>query len=1238
MNIGLTAEEALGAARVYTKKTVKGMGAIKGSPCMIKKVYLNETDRRTEVTYTWEGTDGSSNDTLMYVPWGINGISIVDVTINADNQFVFKTSDGNTLNPVDIPIPDVPLSKKDGNAIVKLDDGFYVANTGVLISNEGDNILENLEDGLYVGEISVSTVKTETNDTKLILSRKNKVFKEVLLPGDKQLENGSLVNFGEKLEKTYFQYSVNGTDIKVYVENKVEDELQNNELVFDKNLLPIGVVTISDDKTFFSFTDNYNNVLECPLSTVEEKLVLIHEAGLNLVLNVKNNPNSIYISFKELDDRLTDIENKLVDLQLYKFPNVIIHGNPTINNGQISNFSSDNYLAFPFLVDFGDRDFTINMAFTTGADVINQQNIIDGRYGLALAIKDKHFVLALSSNGQSWDIGVVDGTYEVKPETNYYLKLTFNRLEYRLSYSLDKEVYTDDIVKVASQRPYPVQTYIGIGDLGTDIPKPFGGIINMNYSDVYVGSTLIWQGMDDVGLATRLSVDLENIDAAGVSRIEAIADLEANKELIKILDRLYSLGSIGANLINPIYVDGNEVYKNNGITFTIQEDGGINAYGALTEAQSIFKVNGDNSDTTKDTRCSLEEGKYLLKCCPTGGSASTYYVKIKDTTKNTDYFDYGEGVLIEVSKGEVVNLDIQIIILTSLSSSKVFKPSIVNIYSNNYKYEDYVKPSRPIWTIDADVVNKLPRDLKYTTDANNCYAKELKYTTDTCGKQDVFLLKSGSTNLPFTESCICIAYSSFTDIDNTRSVVNVAYKLTDLVNCEIAIRSGNLDYSTGNVTWGSWTKLPSSVAVDSLNDRLNKAVNNEYIGVNLLGINLPNINSGTYGNITVDKRTEKSLLGVVLINIPKSTDKVTQNVALNLSDTSNKDLRGLDLFLSGCPKNGGSTKYCLEFGYTYDAEQGDWNYLYDTGDGVRIPSEVTTGMDEWSIELRVMKDAVLGSTQLSFKPMLVEVNKDGTHNTSFIPALYNNRDLTFNALDSISKAATSVKSLNEAIPTRMGYNISNAIGFFQCYTTYKGYTGLYLIFARYYKKNSRSAIVNQFIMTAGSSKVYTRFGTSNDGGTTYNWDDENELATVNYVDIKSRSILDFMGQVNVGNTSGSEASLDFVGENIEDSKYNIYHFEVEVYPTDGGSSMKMMLASIDFYINELRSIPNVGTYIPLSGPFEGCYINLRTPSVSYNAEADEYTTTFSVSFGKASFVNLPSNTFSNLFVRGSARI
>lgn len=296
--------------------------------------------------------------------------------------------------------------------------------------------------------------------------------------------------------------------------------------------------------------------------------------------NVNANITTLSDGLQETDNRVTENSNdidalteKVAEIELFKFPNAVIMGDPTINNGQVSGFSVDNYLVFPFILDVGDRNFQIDFAFTTGSDVTTQQNVLDSKFGIALAIANGKGLMAVSGNGTNWT-GTSVGTINISPNTTYYARLTWNKLVYKTALSTDGVSYTDDMTITMAQRPYPRTIYIGGGnaeELGRT-PNVFKGIINMNKASLSVGGAIIWQGMDDVGLATRADVSLSNLDELGEQRFNQKANITDLTSGTLIVNKATNDGN-GNNIVNT-YVTKNDL---SGINNQLEDLNGVPA-------------------------------------------------------------------------------------------------------------------------------------------------------------------------------------------------------------------------------------------------------------------------------------------------------------------------------------------------------------------------------------------------------------------------------------------------------------------------------------------------------------------------------------------------------------------------------------------------------------------------------------------------------------------------------------
>lgn len=217
---------------------------------------------------------------------------------------------------------------------------------------------------------------------------------------------------------------------------------------------------------------------------------------------------------------------RIEDLTVAKFPNAVIIGTPHIEGGQVSNLSATSYLQFPFVDISRGQPFDIYFSFTTTNDITTQQNVLDSYFGIALAVQNGKGVMALSSNGSSWDIGTSTGTNNLQPNTTYYVKYSWTGTEYNASLSLDDQTYVPDMVLASNKSPYKTTIFIGGSPnlFGPNTAHPFKGTINFNKSKVVVNNIVVWEGMADVGLASRANVSLNNLDDVGEARFNEKAN------------------------------------------------------------------------------------------------------------------------------------------------------------------------------------------------------------------------------------------------------------------------------------------------------------------------------------------------------------------------------------------------------------------------------------------------------------------------------------------------------------------------------------------------------------------------------------------------------------------------------------------------------------------------------------------------------------------------------------------
>lgn len=209
------------------------------------------------------------------------------------------------------------------------------------------------------------------------------------------------------------------------------------------------------------------------------------------------------------------------------FPDVTIFGQPHIEGSQVNGFSADDYLQFPFVVNFAGRPWTLHFDIATGADVSQQHNIFDSQFGLAFAFANGHFVMAMSSNGTSWDLGANEGTYAILPNQTYHIRMSWDGQTYKLEWSIDEVEWLTDIQVASTASLYPRQIVIG-KDIFTG-SHFYNGSINFAHAQLTIAGLVVWEGMTEVGTATRMAIDMSNIDEAGKQRLKELTESSVDK-------------------------------------------------------------------------------------------------------------------------------------------------------------------------------------------------------------------------------------------------------------------------------------------------------------------------------------------------------------------------------------------------------------------------------------------------------------------------------------------------------------------------------------------------------------------------------------------------------------------------------------------------------------------------------------------------------------------------------------
>ena len=181
-------------------------------------------------------------------------------------------------------------------------------------------------------------------------------------------------------------------------------------------------------------------------------------------------------------------------------------------------------------------------------------------------------------------------------------------------------------------------------------------------------------------------------------RISDACELEQTADVTLTSDAMIDFSAVsvkkyGKNLIPYPYMEMTKTV--NGITFTDNGDGSITVNGTAT-ANAIYFVR-------TNTNFTVEKGIYTLSGCPTGGNKSSYSLGIdvyNDKTWLTNFFDYGEGVFVDLTSSVFTGLPVYIRVVTGTTvNNLVFKP-MLELGNAATDYEPYKAPVT--YTPDSD--------------------------------------------------------------------------------------------------------------------------------------------------------------------------------------------------------------------------------------------------------------------------------------------------------------------------------------------------------------------------------------------------------------------------------------------------------------------------------------------------------------------------------------------------------
>lgn len=283
--------------------------------------------------------------------------------------------------------------------------------------------------------------------------------------------------------------------------------------LYGEKLIPLIDYILSTDfsqadrlaNAFYNIEKKYKNTGDLPIDFIKEIIV---ESGYDYVLDLLGeDENSIrllvylIVLIHQLKGSGLGIEVVLNLLKRDPNPMVLsVMGEPTIINKEVTGFTEKDYVYYSGLT-FDSDPFEITFPVRT-LDFRGEQCIASiPDYGLYLGISSKgNLILSLGSDRSSWDIADrVQSTGVLAPNSNYFIKLSYDGFEYDLKVSTDNKKFTDYkiINKNISTNIRAARLYLGIDSNTYPLSKPLNGYINLAPFSVDVNNIKITQWFEN---------------------------------------------------------------------------------------------------------------------------------------------------------------------------------------------------------------------------------------------------------------------------------------------------------------------------------------------------------------------------------------------------------------------------------------------------------------------------------------------------------------------------------------------------------------------------------------------------------------------------------------------------------------------------------------------------------------------------------------------------------------------
>ena len=314
-----------------------------------------------------------------------------------------------------------------------------------------------------------------------------------------------------------------------------------NTPLYGEKLIPLLDYVLSTDyektellaSAFYNIESKYRNTADLPIECIEE---IIDESGYTYIRNLLGQDSDslrvlvyLLVMVHELKGSKRGIEAIMELLRSPEDPLVLSYvGDPEVTvTNEVSGFTVNDYVIYS---NFSAANkFNINFQIRTGGTFLREQCIASSiNYGFYLGIDAAgHLVLKIGqqkSGQRAWqEIGGTDTFISAKvlrPETNYYIVLSYDGNEYSVRVSTDGQKYSYYLT-IPSVTPLDIvggYIYIGVDRSTDQVQYPFEGEISLAPFTISSDGVILTQWFETLPVGEENTFALESeIDVGLVS-------------------------------------------------------------------------------------------------------------------------------------------------------------------------------------------------------------------------------------------------------------------------------------------------------------------------------------------------------------------------------------------------------------------------------------------------------------------------------------------------------------------------------------------------------------------------------------------------------------------------------------------------------------------------------------------------------------------------------------------------